>query len=451
MKAEETPPQPDGSPLSAVFSRKLPKWAKLALWLAGLLAFAVGFALLMPFEALPWYVSRCLFGYWGLILAAAVYLAATICWLKRAFFHRKNNYRISACVLSVCVSLVFLELAVRFICPRPKFLSVLPTVPNLRERRTSIDLRGVSPRAVHSTNEWGLRGDPVPGNWETTSTILTIGGSTTRCLYLDNRKTWPYLLQKHLKEHAANVWVGNAGFNGHTTRGHLLVMDFIVAKVRPKALVFLVGVNDLALSLDEKARTEGSHYDKARYLPRRWKHPLDRLRTFHLVRQWKALLLDGATRTGESGHRTQELRPFDPGETTPIEEELTPPLPSLPEYRTNLIALIEKGRELRCQMLFLTQPMLYGDGEYWEGIQGAVFFIKNRNLRISAAAYWRMLGHFNAMLIRVCKEHNVPCLDLASKIPHSPDYFYDMVHFTEAGAALVAEHAASAVLESFSF
>ena len=435
---------------SFAFSRKLPMRAKLALWLAGLPAFVIAFVLVTPFEALPWYVSRHFSLFWAAIFSAGFYLAATICWLKRAFFHRRNNYRISAFVLSACVGLVLLELAVCFICPRPKFLPVLPTVPNLRERRTSINLRGVSPQAVHSTNEWGLRGDPVPGNWESTSTILAIGGSTTHCLYLDDRKTWPYLLQKHLRDHAARVWVGNAGFNGHTTRGHLLVMDFVVEKVRPKALVFLVGINDLALSLDEKAREEGSHYDKRRYLPRRWKHPLDRLRTFHLARQWKALLLDGVTTTGESGHGTQELHPSAPSEFTPIPEELTPLLPSLPEYRTNLIALIEKGRELRCQMLFLTQPMLYGDGEYWEKVEGAAFFIKNRNLRVSAATYWGMLGRFNAMLIQVCGEHNVPCLDLASEIPHSPEHFYDAVHFTEAGAALVAEHAARAAIKNFS-
>ena len=38
-----------------------------------------------------------------------------------------------------------------------------------------------------------------------------------------------------------------------------------------------------------------------------------------------------------------------------------------------------------------------------------------------------------------CREQSLDCLDLAAAVPKTPVAFYDDVHFTEAGAQIVAD------------
>ena len=54
----------------------------------------------------------------------------------------------------------------------------------------------------------------------------------------------------------------------------------------------------------------------------------------------------------------------------------------------------------------------------------------------------------NDRLKKVCAAEDVPCFDLAERIPHSEELYYDKMHFNEAGAALVGQEVASFLLES---
>lgn len=104
---------------------------------------------------------------------------------------------------------------------------------------------GISGESRFEINSIGLRGDEIKPSH--TYRILTIGGSTTECEYLDQSKTWPYLLQSTINErmHGQSVWVGNAGMNGRATRHHLAVMQYLPMKeMRIDTAVLLVGAND---------------------------------------------------------------------------------------------------------------------------------------------------------------------------------------------------------------
>ncbi|MBN1586605.1 MAG: SGNH/GDSL hydrolase family protein, partial [Candidatus Omnitrophica bacterium] len=107
--------------------------------------------------------------------------------------------------------------------------------------------------------------------------------------------------------------------------------------------------------------------------------------------------------------------------------------------RQNVLEIIRTGRELNIPMVFLTQPSLFEDTEYWQTIQGGDYWMTQMRLSISAATQWRMQEIFNQALIKICAQERIPCLDLGARIPHDSNYFYDSTHFTEAGAALVAQ------------
>ena len=44
------------------------------------------------------------------------------------------------------------------------------------------------------------------------------------------------------------LWLNNAGFCGHSTYGHYILMHNFMAKLQPKVAVFLIGINEVGVS-----------------------------------------------------------------------------------------------------------------------------------------------------------------------------------------------------------
>ena len=87
-------------------------------------------------------------------------------------------------------------------------------------------------------------GSTQPKDWSEYLTIVTIGGSTTECFYLSDNKTWQYFLQQHLSRYYKKVWINNAGLDGQSTVGHIILLNDYVIKLKTKASLFLLGGND---------------------------------------------------------------------------------------------------------------------------------------------------------------------------------------------------------------
>ena len=334
----------------------------------------------------------------------------------------------------VLFSLIFLEIGVRIISPLSPFTPLLPLRP-ISKRELRVNLRGISPVGYFSTNRWGMRGDEPPKDWQNYDTVVTIGGSTTKCYHLDDHKTWPYLLQEELKSVYPKVWVGNGGLPGQSTRAHLIFMRDVIPKIKPKTVVFLVGVNDLSFSIEEDQSNLSRSYDKAS-----WRFFLFQSRLFQILYQWKLIFFNKVVVETDQGHGNYEPLPLVNAMTLP--EDLKSFLTQLPEYRENLKKLIESGRASHVRMIFMTQPLLFEDSEFYRKAAGSFYWIQKTKGNLSAADYWRLLDVYNQELLDVCRREKVECLDLASQIPHDPLYFYDSCHFTEKGAMLVARNLA---------
>lgn len=331
------------------------------------------------------------------------------------------------------VCLVVLEFTLKIISPSI-FHSDLKLIPN-QKMRINVELDGVSPVIYHSTNKWGFRGDEIPDNPDDYYFILAIGGSTTQCFYLDDKNTWPHLLQGFLKQSLGKeeIIVQNAGIDGHSSRGHILMMKYVVPKVKPDMIVFLMGINDLGLSLDSKTYFEGNPFEKT---PSFYKL-FTKSRLFQIAYSWKRVLSGEAT-LSKAAHQNLVLRELIKPESElsfGYEQELI----SLSEYKENLKEIVKAGEASGIKMLFLTQPSLFEDTDYWSSIEGKTAWIKDERFYISARTYAKMLNKFNDKTLEVCQEEGVDCLDLANKIPHSQEYFYDAFHFNERGSQLVAK------------
>ncbi|MGB2987918.1 MAG: SGNH/GDSL hydrolase family protein, partial [Phycisphaerae bacterium] len=125
------------------------------------------------------------------------------------------------------------------------------------------------------------------------------------------------------------------------------------------------------------------------------------------------------------------------GEEYVLPDDVDVILPSLPLFRKNVVHLIRTVRGFGGTPVFLTQPLLIDRSPKWERVRARLFWLNKERFHLTGASYARLLDRFNEVLETVCAEYGVSCFDLAGEVPHSTDYYYDMIHYNDAGAELV--------------
>lgn len=332
--------------------------------------------------------------------------------------------------VSLLLALIGGELLLRRIMPGQIFNPRFGLRPYCRYD-LHVDLPGISQGGVLSTNRWGLRGDDPPPNWSEYLTVVTVGGSTTANYYLDDSKTWSSVLQDELRAVNPMVWVGNAGIPRHSADTHALFVKEVLSRINPDVALFLVGVNDMGPFLRGDAGGEERLEDSG---PRPWL--FSRSMILQLLYKIKKVNIDGAQVID-----TVSDPPFRPESLTtgemPLPEDLHDLLSDPDFYRNRILRLITACREQGITPVFLTQPLLYEDNDYWRNFRESAALFQGTERPISAATYALMLQTLNSDLLLACAEQGAAVYDLASHVPHSELYFYDSMHMTEAGAALV--------------
>lgn len=379
---------------------------------------------------------------WGLASTLLIWTFDILCIgcglivLKYRTSPKRIIFALSVVAGSSILSFGTLELVVRLISPPNLFSPYLPLRPH-NKMELHVDLRGVSSFAHNTTNQWGLRGDEPPENWNEYFTVVVIGGSTAQCYYLDDHKTWPYLLQEKMKSFIPKTWVGNGGISGHSTRAHILFVREAISKIRPTAAVVMVGINDLWFSMNDEARVLGSPAEQTG-----WKYfILGNSRLVQVLFLWKIILFDHKVVLEKSANANFVLEPL--GREMELPNDLRLLLPSLDEYARNIRILIADLKSLNVRPIFLTQPLLFDESERWKSVVGWEYSVGGVKGKLSAATYAKLLNIFNQELIRTCHADSAEVFDLASEIPHSSEVFYDAMHFNERGATIVAEKISS--------
>ena len=95
----------------------------------------------------------------------------------------------------------------------------------------------------------------------------------------------------------------------------------------------------------------------------------------------------------------------------------------------------------------MTQPALFGDGaDPTTGVELARVKVNGRG---NGHLEWRLLEMVNDVTRRVAAEQGVVLIDLARELPKDSKYFYDYLHFSNAGAARVGEIVAAHLAPAF--
>jgi lysophospholipase L1-like esterase len=158
-------------------------------------------------------------------------------------------FRLAALTFSFTLALVVAELAVRLVMPQvifPRYVTdggfgVRVNVPSVRYWHTSPEMR-----AEFRINSKGIRSDredafeKAPG----TLRVVCLGDSFTQGYEVEVESSYPYLLEKALRERGLRVEVLNLGVSGFGTAEELIMLTEYGLRFDPDAVVVGYYQND---------------------------------------------------------------------------------------------------------------------------------------------------------------------------------------------------------------
>jgi lysophospholipase L1-like esterase len=373
----------------------------------------------------------------------------------------KKYVSIALVPAALVIAAVSAEIALRIVAPDGYY--VWPPNLSMTFAPDPEALPGVTGESRFVINADGLRGRPMSP--DDGYRILAMGGSTTECLYLDETEAWPHLLEHDLAADFGlkRVWVGNAGKSGHTSEHHVLQARELLPQYPHMDLaLLLVGTNDM-MYVGQQAKyqplTRPELEQAFAVRPGGWQE-LDagyswykRTEIWRTVRRAREnLFVDRGDQLVQDQVGAVFVQMRNKRQNAAGYLDAFPVLTdALRAYKSNLNAIVDSAERNGTKMVLMTQPSLWAGDLPAEAAQllwmgrNAPYMTDTPQTYYSAGTLAKAMAAYNDALLEVCRDRQLRCLDLAAAVPKETTYFYDDVHFTEAGSRLVAGVVASHV------
>lgn len=288
----------------------------------------------------------------------------------------------------------------------------------------------------YSRNALGFRGPMPTDSLSKLNSIITIGGSTTECRFLSDSSTWTFLLGEKLKDSVPDIWVNNAGIDGHSTFGHLLLLKEYIVQLKPKYVLLLTGVNDVETEKPEQFDLMNENKVQFTSVKAFFKSLLNKTETGATIFQ-----LYNIRTAYKKGLIHKEVDFKQLKDTTYsaayIRETVSKQKQYLEGYQSRLQEMISLCKANQIQPILLTQPSLYG--AFTDSISGVRMDLKfhESNPGKNNLLQEQVLEEYNNVIRSFSKQATV--IDLAKLMPKNTAYYYDFIHFNKQGAEKVAE------------
>ena len=298
---------------------------------------------------------------------------------------------------------------------------------------------------IHQNNSLGFKGEEPPPDFNNWLTIVTVGGSTTECLEIAPEKTWPHLLGMKLKQNFPKLWLNNAGFAGQSTFGHYVLIRDFLSKLKPKVVIFLIGINDVGISdarePDTRMTTKISFRSLDKFLSSLAYRSEVASVLLNLYRYYfpKSVLAIGQRDMGELDLTTLPKLEMSLEKQSALKKTYVEKY--VPLFEVRLRRLLKITRDNGMDPVLLTQPVVYG--KLVDDVTGVDFSDKAVGYGLNGEVGRDILTLYNNVTRRVGREKGVLVIDLAREMPQSSTYYYDLMHFSNEGndqlATIVAQ------------
>ena len=320
---------------------------------------------------------------------------------------------------------------------------------------------GLPELARFEVNKDGERGDEPPAeSWEAYR-ILVLGGSSTECRYIDQKSTWPAVMQQFLNQpesldllRARRAHVGNIGRSLTTCRELKVLLERVLPRYENlDAIVLMVGASDVVHWL---ARGAGSKvhdapirieelFDEHPKGPFGWSPESLALR--RLVRSsFRRVVRRLQTHRGAGRGVGRARKACAAAER--LVDTLPDPAPMLAQLDTDLRDLVRLAQD-EAQTVIVARPCWSRGGAG----EGGAWMFADGDLRDGNVERWytqrvadRLLEMAERRISAVAREMRVAEIDPKLLVQAGPEHFYDVGHLSPSGCAIVGNAIAQAVL-----
>jgi lysophospholipase L1-like esterase len=309
----------------------------------------------------------------------------------------------------------------------------------------------ISNHIIIKRNSLGFRGPEPPINFKDRVSLVAVGGSTTECIFVTEGKTWTDIVQSKLEKDIPNIWINNAGIDGHSSCGHLEMMDQYLGHIKPNYVMFLVGINDLAVGNCRIEDGKTLTVNRGGELGKVDEWLLSNSMIYTYIDYWKNQRIGHDMRAlADSIVNYNVLGTSDYFDIVDkVEDQKFDVL--VVGYQDRLRKLMNKTLEYGIRPILITQPAVYGFGiDPTTGVdlgELAVSDFTEAKVMRKGSEKWALLERYNEATRKVALEKGVALIDLANKLPKDTKYFYDYVHYTESGSEKVGEIVAEGLKE----
>jgi lysophospholipase L1-like esterase len=319
------------------------------------------------------------------------------------------------------------------------------------------DKPGIASEIHIHNNAIGFRGEDPPTNLQAWLSVITVGGSTTRCALQSDDGTWTALLGSELRRCFNRVWINNAGFDGHTSFAHAQLIRNYIVNLHPKIVVMLIGANDATSSYFVTSENEMTPWDReavvgelnfdagAKGFIKSLSNRSEIVSlTLTLYRSLLARMvgasydyLDWAKLPEVSGPPAIATNRVCP--TCGDETYLAAAREHQHAYEDRLRLLVRLLHDAEILPVLMTQPTPCGGGK--DPTTG-----KDLSRIAECLFRYRLYEIYNETLRYVAQSEGVYLIDLSRTMPKDTKYYWDYMHYTDAGAEVLAKLVATALL-----
>jgi hypothetical protein len=267
--------------------------------------------------------------------------------------------------------------------------------------------------------------------------IVFLGGSTTECMYVDVDRRFPYVVGKLLAGATGKkINSYNGGMSGNNT---LHAIDILINKViplNPQVVVFMENINDLSTLL-----YEGSYWHQGTA-----RGPLETLQKTKMVgKLLKEILFPHLNEAYRNFRALVARQPWDEFADARGKRLKSDKARFVHEFAMNLQTMVCVCKAHEIVPVLMTQGNRVID--HPDPVVAAYINQYGNDTGINYQQFKELYDAFNDTIREVGRKNGIMVIDLAREIPPNKNFFYDLVHFNDAGSELAAQIIAARLQE----
>lgn len=354
-------------------------------------------------------------------------------------------------IASLGICFVVLEYALRTFAFNPNYSYIRPPGWTIQVNTNNL-LPNVKDDHLYVTNRLGFRGE-LP-NSRSNPKIAVVGASAVEDWVLSTDATWPQQLASRLRNCAPDVWVANLGRAGVNIRHNILQLEAVLDYMPEfDIIVVLSGINDFFFDYHVHHSFE---VKDGWWKAQAFSYVEGDEGSFAVLaiarRLWKNYQEKSSLPVSNFGDFMKALRTAF---RNVKDDQWVNKLPEKPEalrnYQKNIMKLHAISQAYGAKIVFATQPYVWSDtmtqitkDQLFAGFIGPDMNSPETKW-YTPKALWEGSANYNDAMRQLCSAEGLHCVDVAAKLPREPKYFFDEVHFSNAGAAKVGEIVADAL------